>query len=246
MTQLLENLIQETGKPGKVKTKGNSARALKASPVSKHKKKAASVAAGSSEVMVKISSYGKGGAHVKAHLMYISRHSMASAEKVALENDKGQLFDNIDDVKELYEHWSKEIDVNKSPGKGVNQRDTMHMVLSMPGKADPLALRGAVRAFAADNFGANHEYVFALHTDTDNDHCHLVVKCRGFDGRQVRTSPERLQHWRESFAERLRERGIDAEATPRPVRGVVRRPEKQVLRHIDNPAPEGGRRASRA
>ena len=239
MTQLLENLIQETGKPGKVKTKGNSARALKASPVSKHKKKAASVAAGSSEVMVKISSYGKGGAHVKAHLMYISRHSMASAEKVALENDKGQLFDNIDDVKELYEHWSKEIDVNKSPGKGVNQRDTMHMVLSMPGKADPLALRGAVRAFAADNFGANHEYVFALHTDTDNDHCHLVVKCRGFDGRQVRTSPERLQHWRESFAERLRERGIDAEATPRPVRGVVRRPEKQVLRHIDNPAPEG-------
>ena len=34
MTQLLENLIQETGKPGKVKTKGNSARALKASPVS--------------------------------------------------------------------------------------------------------------------------------------------------------------------------------------------------------------------
>ena len=54
MTQLLENLIQETGKPGKVKTKGNSARALKASPVSKHKKKAASVAAGSSEVMVKI------------------------------------------------------------------------------------------------------------------------------------------------------------------------------------------------
>ena len=109
MTQLLENLIQETGKPGKVKTKGNSARALKASPVSKHKKKAASVAAGSSEVMVKISSYGKGGAHVKAHLMYISRHSMASAEKVALENDKGQLFDNIDDVRELYEHWSKEI-----------------------------------------------------------------------------------------------------------------------------------------
>lgn len=237
MTQLLENLVQETGSPGKVKAKGNKAKPLTFA-VLKHKKRAAGIASGSAEVMVKISSYGKGGAHVKAHLMYISRHSKADADKIALENDKGQLFDNVDDVKELYEHWSQEIDANKRPGKE-HQRDTMHMVLSMPGKADPLALRRAVRDFAMDNFGANHEYVFALHTDTDNDHCHLVVKCRGFDGKQLRTSPERLQRWRESFAERLRERGIDAEASPRQVRGVVRRAEKQVFRHMDNPTPEG-------
>ena len=238
MTQLVENLFQETGDPGKVKTKKNSAKDLKSGAVRKHKKRAAGIAAGSAEVMVKVSSYGKGGGHVKAHLMYISRHSKADAEKIALENDKGQLFDTVDDVKELYEHWAAEIDANKQTGKD-KQRDTMHMVLSMPGKADPLALRRAVREFAADNFGANHEYVFALHTDTDNDHCHLVVKCRGFDGKQLRTSPEKLQHWRESFAERLRERGIDAEATPRQVRGVVRRAEKQMFRHMDDPAPKG-------
>lgn len=232
MTQLVDPLVQETGDPGKVKVKKNSAKDLKAGAVRKHKKRAAGIAAGSAEVMVKISSYGKGGGHVKAHLMYISRHSNADAEKIALENDKGQLFDSVDDVKELYDHWSAEIDANKRAGKD-NQRDTMHMVLSMPGKADPLAMRRAVRDFAADNFGGNHEYVFALHTDTDNDHCHLVVKCRGFDGKQLRTSPEKLQHWRESFAERLRERGIDAEATPRQVRGVVRRAEKQVFRHMD-------------
>ena len=238
MTPLVENLVQETGDPGKVKAKKNSAKDLKSGAVRKHKKRAAGIAAGSAEVMVKISSYGKGGGHVKAHLMYISRHSKADAEKIALENDKGQLFDTVDDVKELYEHWAAEIDANKQTGKD-KQRDTMHMVLSMPGKADPLALRRAVREFAADNFGANHEYVFALHTDTDNDHCHLVVKCRGFDGKQLRTSPEKLQHWRESFAERLRERGIDAEATPRQVRGVVRRAEKQMFRHMDDPAPKG-------
>ena len=232
MTQLVEPLVQESGDPGKVKSKKNSSKDLKAGAVRKHKKRAAGIAAGSAEVMVKISSYGKGGGHVKAHLMYISRHSNADAEKIALENDKGQLFDTVDDVKELYEHWSAEIDANKRAGKD-NQRDTMHMVLSMPGKADPLAMRRAVRDFAADNFGANHEYVFALHTDTDNDHCHLVVKCRGFDGKQLRTTPEKLQQWRESFAERLRERGIDAEATPRQVRGVVRRAEKQVFRHMD-------------
>ncbi len=238
MTQLVEKLFQETGDPGKVKSKKNSAKDLKSGAVRKHKKRAAGIAAGSAEVMVKVSSYGKGGGHVKAHLMYISRHSKADAEKIALENDKGQLFDTVDDVKELYEHWAAEIDANKQAGKD-KQRDTMHMVLSMPGKADPLALRRAVREFAADNFGANHEYVFALHTDTDNDHCHLVVKCRGFDGKQLRTSPEKLQHWRESFAERLRERGIDAEATPRQVRGVVRRAEKQMFRHMDDPAPKG-------
>lgn len=238
MTRLVENLFQETGDPGKVKSKKNSAKDLKSGAVRKHKKRAAGIAAGSAEVMVKVSSYGKGGGHVKAHLMYISRHSKADAEKIALENDKGQLFDTVDDVEELYEHWAAEIDANKQTGKD-KQRDTMHMVLSMPGKADPLALRRAVREFAADNFGANHEYVFALHTDTDNDHCHLVVKCRGFDGKQLRTSPEKLQHWRESFAERLRERGIDAEATPRQVRGVVRRAEKQMFRHMDDPAPKG-------
>ena len=232
MTQLVEPLVQESGDAGKVKSKKNNTKDLKAGAIRKHKKRASGIAAGSAEVMVKISSYGKGGGHVKAHLMYISRHSNADAEKIAFENDKGQLFDTVDDVRELYEHWSAEIDANKRVGKD-NQRDTMHMVLSMPGKADPLAMRRAVRDFAADNFGANHEYVFALHTDTDNDHCHLVVKCRGFDGKQLRTTPEKLQHWRESFAERLRERGIDAEATPRQVRGVVRRAEKQVFRHMD-------------
>ena len=239
MTRLLELLIQESGEPGRVKSKRNSAGSLRSGSGKRARDKAARVASGSTEVMVKISGYGKGGAHVKAHLMYISRHTMADKEKVALENDKGQLFDAVDDVKQLFADWRGDIDAKSPPGQAPSRRDTMHMVLSMPGKADPLALRDAVRSFAADNFGANQEYVFALHTDTDNDHCHLAVKCRGFDGRQLHTPAGQVQRWREAFAERLRERGIDAEATPRSLRGVVRRPEKQVLRHIDNPAPEG-------
>ena len=38
---------------------------------------------------------------------------------------------------------------------------------------------------------------------------------------------------RESFADKLRENGIEAEATPRVVRGVVKKSEAQVLRHIE-------------
>ncbi|MBS1943300.1 MAG: relaxase/mobilization nuclease domain-containing protein [Bacteroidetes bacterium] len=245
MTQLLDLLFQESGDPGQVKPVKNNARPLKVKKGQggKSKKssrdKASRVVAGSTEVMVKITGYGKGGAHAKAHLMYITRHAMSEKEKIAIENEKGQLFDNIEDVRQLYQDWCRDIDANTKPGKSKNQRDTMHMILSMPGKNDPLALRDAVRAFAANAFGANHEYVFALHTDTDNDHCHLSVKCRGLNGRQLHVPKGQVQRWREDFAERLRERGIDAEATARNVRGVVRKAENQVLRHIDDPEPVG-------
>ncbi len=87
MTQLVEPLVQESGDAGKVKSKKNNTKDLKAGAIRKHKKRASGIAAGSAEVMVKISSYGKGGGHVKAHLMYISRHSNADAEKIAFENE---------------------------------------------------------------------------------------------------------------------------------------------------------------
>lgn len=242
MTQILELLFQESGDSGQVKAKTNKSGKLRAGVGRRRSRdKAASVASGSSEVMVKISGYGKGGEHAKAHLMYITRHAMADKEKIAIENDLGQLFDIVDDVKQLYQDWSRDIEANKQPGKSQNQRDTMHMILSMPGKNNPDLLRNAVRAFASDAFGRNHEYVFALHTDTDNDHCHLSVKCRGFDGRQLHVPKGQVQLWRQNFAERLREQGIDAEATARNLRGVVRKPEKQVLRHIDDPEPPKGR-----
>lgn len=242
MTRLLELLFQESGETGQVKSKANKSGKLRARAEGRRSQdKAAGVASKSPEVMVKISGYGKGGAHAKAHLMYITRHAMSDKEKVAIENEKGQLFDSVEDVQQLYQDWSRDIDANKQPGRSKDQRDTMHMILSMPGKNNPNLLRDAVKAFAADAFGSNHEYVFALHTDTDNDHCHLAVKCRGFNGRQLRVPKGQVQLWRQDFAQRLRERGIEAEATPRNLRGVVRKPEKQVLRHIDDPEPPKGR-----
>ena len=42
-----------------------------------------------------------------------------------------------------------------------------------------------------------------------------------------------LQHCRESFAEKLREQSIDAEATPRSSRGVIKKVESSVIRHIE-------------
>jgi hypothetical protein len=41
----------------------------------------------------------------------------------------------------------------------------MHMILSMPEGTPQEAVRRGARAFLAETFGANHQYVFALHTD---------------------------------------------------------------------------------
>jgi len=42
-----------------------------------------------------------------------------------------------------------------------------------------------------------------------------------------------LQQWREGFADKLRDQGVDAEATPRNSRGVVRKAEPNIIRHIE-------------
>ena len=44
----------------------------------------------------------------------------------------------------------------------------------------------------------------------------------------VRLNPRKtdLRHWRETFAEKLREQSIDANATPGKARGVARKAEK--------------------
>ena len=177
------------------------------------------------EVMVKITGFGKGTSHVKAHLDYISRNG-----DVELENDRGERISGKDAVRRFFRDWDADFSVER---RHKNQRDTMHLVLSMPETTDPESVRLASRAFARETFGGNHEYVFALHTDEPHPHCHVTVKCLGFDGRRLNPRKADLQEWREGFAERLREQGVDAEATGRHSRGVVRKPERAVLRHIE-------------
>jgi len=177
------------------------------------------------EVMVKITGFGRGAGHVKAHLDYITRNG-----KLEMENERGEVFKGKDEVKDLFKDWGQDFGDGK---RHKNQRDTMHMVLSMPENTDPDAVKDAVREFAKTTFGKNHEYVFALHTDEPHPHCHLTVKCLGFDGKRLDPKKADLQQWRESFADKLRDQGIDAEATPRRSRGVIRKAESTVIRHIE-------------
>jgi hypothetical protein len=61
----------------------------------------------------------------------------------------------------------------------------------------------------------------------------------------VRLNPRKadLQRWREHFADKLRDEGVTANATPRRTRGVTHLEEKQAVRWINQEYREGRRPA---
>jgi type IV secretory pathway VirD2 relaxase len=201
---------------GAVKRKGNNTKHLRS--------KAGRVAKGVPEVMVKIKSFGKGALSVKRHLQYISRNG-----EVELETDRGEILKGREEVNDFFKSWKEEMN---NGGVYTNRRDTMHMILSMPEDTPPEGVRLAAREFAKKTFAGNHEYVFALHTDEPHPHVHITVKMLGFDGKRLHIDRDKPQEYRETFADALRDEGIEAEATPRSARGVQRKPENSVIRHI--------------
>lgn len=201
---------------GAVKRKGNNTRNLRS--------KASRVSRGVPEVMVKIKSFGKGALAVKRHLQYISRNG-----DVELETDRGEILQGREEVNDFFKSWKEEIN---DGGEYKNRRDTMHMILSMPEHTPPEAVRLAAREFAKRTFAANHEYVFALHTDEPHPHVHITVKMLGFDGKRLHIDRDKPQQYRETFADALRDEGVEAEATPRLARGAVRKEYSSVVKHM--------------
>jgi hypothetical protein len=70
----------------------------------------------------------------------------------------------------------------------------------------------AAREFAQEEL-AEHRYVMVLHDHQANPHVHLSVRAESRQGRPLNPRKADLQRWRETFAEKLRGWGIDAEAT---------------------------------
>jgi hypothetical protein len=176
------------------------------------------------EVMVKISGGGKNMCRIKAHLDYISRNGA-----VALEDETGQTFLGREDLRDVRDSWAKSgIGI---PYEGEKRREAFNIILSMPPGTDRQAVKDAARAFAAQEF-ENHQYVFAAHEDEKHPHVHLAVKASDKYGTRLNPRKADLQRWRELFAEKLREQGIEANATPRKARGIVQKTEKQAIRHM--------------
>lgn len=185
------------------------------------------------EVMVKISGGPKGMEAIKAHLDYISRNG-----EVEIEDEQGRVHSGKEEVSDVRDDWKG----GGIPTKDGKYKQAFNIILSMPPGTDRQAVKDAARDFASERF-ANHKYVFAAHDDEKHPHVHLTVRALDHDGIRLNPRKADLQLWRETFAEKLRAHGIEANATPRKARGVVRKAEHQAIKHIDRGFAAGKRKA---
>ncbi|AXJ97512.1 relaxase/mobilization nuclease domain-containing protein [Sphingomonas sp. FARSPH] len=163
----------------------------------------------SPEVVVKVTGRKKGAAHVAAHLDYIGRKG-----EIAIETRDGEEIKDKADIARIAEEWGDTASWRK--GTSVS---AVSMVFSMTQGTDPETVKQAVRDAADRMIGDNHDYLMALHVDTDRPHVHLTVQAEGLNRKRFDPRREDLFKFREAFAEALRSRGVEAEATPRYSRG---------------------------
>ncbi|MCM2505649.1 relaxase/mobilization nuclease domain-containing protein [Aureimonas altamirensis] len=178
------------------------------------------------EVMVKVSGRTYGSDHLGEHMNYITRNG-----KVAAETEYGMM-KGKEAVRDLHADWT---DDEKIYGNQRNVRQaplSVNMVLSMPPGSDRERFRNAVRDFVDREIRPRSEAMVAFHDDTKHPHAHVTVRGRQHNGRAFNPGKPVLERYREQFASALRERGIEAEATPRFARGRTTKAERQSMRHM--------------
>lgn len=189
------------------------------------KARLARVAAKAPEVMVKITGRTKDAGHLRAHLEYISRNG-----EIPLETRDGVYVPGREGVHDLADDWKA--DVESDPRHRANSPYSINVILSMPPGTHPRKLTEAVRDFASETFGARHDYVFAYHNDTKHPHVHLTIRPVGDDQQRLNPRKADLEQWRQTFAQKLRDRGVEAEATPRRARGQTLKGERLPVRKL--------------
>jgi len=165
------------------------------------------------QVMVKVTGGGRGMKAIAAHFRYISKNG-----RLPIEDERGQLSEGRDAVREMIDDWR--LGGALIPDVS-DRREAFNVMLSMPRGVDALTVQRAAREFASAEL-ADHKYVMVLHDHQTNPHVHLSVRAESMHGRRLNPRKADLHRWRETFAEKLRGWGIDAEATRQATRGVDR------------------------
>jgi Relaxase/Mobilisation nuclease domain len=186
------------------------------------------------EVMVKVSGGGRDEAGVGAHLRYIGRHG-----KLPIETDDGLTLQGRGAVQGIVSDWQLDLCRSQYKPKSTGDRKdpraklVHNIVLSMPAGTPAEKVLAASRLFARENFALQYRYAMVLHTDQPHPHVHLVVKCEHeFEpGKRLYIRKDTLRQWREQFAALMREQGVAANATPRQVRGQIRKPFRDAMHH---------------
>jgi hypothetical protein len=165
------------------------------------------------QVMVKVTGGGRGMRAIAAHLRYISKNG-----RLDIEDERGEKMRGRDTLHEIANDWrfgGSLIPDDSEPG---HRREAFNIMLSMPRGTDPLAVQRAAREFAQVEL-ADHKYVMVLHDHQANPHVHISVKAESKHGWRLNPRKADLRQWRETFAEKLRGWGVDAEATRQATRG---------------------------
>jgi hypothetical protein len=165
------------------------------------------------QVMVKVTGGGRGMKAIAAHLRYISKNG-----RLEIEDERGETMRGKDTMRELADDWryGGSLIEDTSP-----RREAFNIMLSMPRGTDPASVQWAAREFAKTEL-ADHKYVMVLHDHQANPHVHISVRAESRHGRRLNPRKTDLHRWRETFAAKLQERGIEAEATRQATRGATR------------------------
>ena len=166
------------------------------------------------QVMVKVTGGGCGMGAIAAHLRYISKSG-----RLPIEDDRGAVREGKEALRAIADQWR--FGGTRIPEVS-ERREAFNIMLSMPTGTDARVVQQAAREFAKAEL-ANHRYVMVLHTHQANPHVHISVRAEGRDGKRLNPRKDDLHRWRETFAERLRGWGIEAEALCQATRGVSRR-----------------------
>ena len=165
------------------------------------------------QVMVKVTGGGRGMQAIAAHFRYISKSG-----RLDLEDERGETMHGKDALHELTEDWrlgGTLIDDIAEPGQ---RREAFNIMLSMPRGTDPLIVQRAAREFVQAEL-ADHKVVMVLHDHQANPHVHISVRAESKHGKRLNPRKADLHRRRETFAEKLRGWGVEAEATRQATRG---------------------------
>jgi hypothetical protein len=171
------------------------------------------------QVMVKVTGGGRSMAAIAAHFRYISKNG-----RLEIEDQRGETLQGKDSLHHLADEWrmsGARIPDDAEPGQ---RREAFNIMLSMPRGTDPLIVQRAAREFAQAEL-SDHKYVMVLHDHQANPHVHISVRAVSRLGKRLNPRKNDLHRWRETFAEKLRGYGVEAEATRQTTRGQHRQPD---------------------
>ncbi len=198
------------------------------------------------QVMVKVTGGGRGMKAIAAHFRYISKNG-----RLEIEDQRGETMRGKDTLRDLADEWRLGGSLIPDDAEPGHRREAYNIMLSMPRGTDPLTVQRAAREFAQAEL-VNHKYVMVLHDHQANPHVHISVRAESRHGKRLNPRKADLHRWRETFAERLRGYGVEAEATRQATRGRsrnhdplwrVKAREEGRLR-TTMPAAKGGGRAT--